>query len=51
MSDAITLSLKVTEEDGDKNCKEGRNGSDDDEDLNQAIALSLVEIVEDEDEF
>ena len=53
MSDAITLSLKEIEEDGDNNidCKEGRNGSDDDEVLNQAIALSLGEIAEDEDDL
>ena len=51
LSDAITLSLKEVEEDGDNNCKEGRNGSDDDEVLNQAIALSLVEIAEDDDDL
>ena len=50
MSDAITLSLKEIEEDGDNN-NDCRNGLDNDEVLNQAIALSLGEIAEDEDDL
>ena len=51
LRDAIALSLKETNDNNDNDGNDGENGTDDQDVLNQAIALSLDEIAEDEDDL
>ena len=51
LRDAIALSLKETNDNNDNDGNDGENGTDDQDVLNQGIALSLDKITEDEDDL